>query len=183
MRILCLCLLCSVTVRADLIIQNETTRPLTLFVAYQTLTDRDTGRSAVLFVPPYGTTVLKIAGFWYPPSVQGAYSPVDGVYGGTASGMTWDGSSFPGSGAITDDVYWRVRCDGFLAGNNLVGTGPGLMPSSITVPVIGEVALPAWALSTPEAAVFFIGFALACGVRLVRAGNRWFKRVGEDTNQ
>lgn len=57
------------------------------------------------------------------------------------------------------------------------------VPSSFVLPIVGSVTLPSWALLSPEAAVFFLGFAFACGVRLFRSGNRWFKRVGEDTNQ
>lgn len=57
-----------------------------------------------------------------------------------------------------------------------VGTLETGVPSTYDVPAIGTVAVPSWA-ATPELALFFAGVATAAGVKLVRAGLRWFKRA------
>jgi hypothetical protein len=39
---------------------------------------------------------------------------------------------------------------------------------------------PSWA-TTDDAMVFWMGFAVACCIRIIRAGIRWFRRVGSDS--
>lgn len=59
---------------------------------------------------------------------------------------------------------------------SVAGTLSTGIPATYDVPAIGTVAVPAWA-TTPELALFFVGVATAAGVKLVRAGLRWFKRA------
>jgi hypothetical protein len=55
-------------------------------------------------------------------------------------------------------------------------------PATFTVPVIGIVTAPDWAVQSPEAGAFFCGLALGCAVMLFKSARRWFRRVGTDTN-
>jgi len=53
----------------------------------------------------------------------------------------------------------------------------GTPDPTVTVPMLGEVTLPDWALVNPAMAMFFAGFATGAGIRLFRACLRWFKRA------
>jgi len=79
----------------------------------------------------------------------------------------------------TDSLLWAVAPSD--AGASLIQyeaqyTG---IATTYDIPVIGEVTTPDWALVSPEMAVFFLGFATALGIRLLRACLRWFKRSAD----
>jgi len=94
-----------------------------------------------------------------------------------------------GGELTSTDSDWTFNQGWSFNGNYITTEGPALewmigynydtysIPTVITLPGVGEVTLPQWAVATPEIAVFFLGFCTAAGIALVRAGLRWFKRA------
>ena len=101
-----------------------------------------------------------------------AYSPTDG----------WYNFDVPSGVDVQLYLVGNPNSDNFFPSSAAVvaASAPGYdfeIPETIEVPGLGEVTLPSWAAGNAELAFFFFGFAAAVGIRLVRAGLRWFKRA------
>jgi len=99
----------------------------------------------------------------------------------------WDVATMNPQGSPSYQTLGNVE-DGFtsifvMGGDHYVNSFGSFfgIPSTLEVPVIGEVTLPDWALVGPEAAVFFLGFATVGGIRIFKAALRWFKRSSATT--
>lgn len=77
------------------------------------------------------------------------------------------------SASLTTGNFWIYDAAENLSTLGTLETG---IPATYDVPGIGTVTVPAWA-TTPELALFFAGIATAAGVKLIRAGLRWFKKA------
>jgi len=113
------------------------------------------------FVFPGKSAEIEVTQLYLIQNFDGAMTLLSNVF--------YDGS------AVQHIVY---RPAGTFVSYGLDYTG---IPSTIEVPVVGEVTFPDWALTGTEAAVFFLGFAAIGGIRIFRAALRWFKRSSATT--